>query len=155
MPEEFFAVISCGSVHWPPQTTSTRSSVVPLLEKVIKREIEGDICDEDICDEDICDEDICDEDICDEDICDEDICDEDICDEDIWNAVFSLISLRATTPTVVNKAILDTPFKSNSSSQQGSEQTHDEIDPRILQEINDCVYKDTKGFYRKYFEGRY
>jgi hypothetical protein len=120
MAEEFFAVISCGSVHWPPQTTSTRSSVVPLLEKVIKREIEGDIC-----------------------------------DEDIWNAVFSLISLRATTPTVVNKAILDTPFKSNSSSQQGSEQTHDEIDPRILQEINDCVYKDTKGFYRKYFEGRY
>jgi hypothetical protein len=41
-----------------------------------------------------------------------------------------------------------------SSSQQGSEQIHDEIDQRILQEINGCVYQNTRGFYEKYFEGR-
>lgn len=75
-------------------------------------------------------------------------------DEDIWTTVISLVSLRATPPTIVNKAPLNTPLKSTSSSQQGSEQTHDEINPRILQEINGCFYKDTKGFYEKYFEGR-
>jgi hypothetical protein len=75
-------------------------------------------------------------------------------DEDIWSAVFALVALRATPPTVINKAALDTPLKSTSSSQQGSEQTHDEIDPRILQEINSCVYRDAKGFYEKYFEGK-
>ena len=75
-------------------------------------------------------------------------------DEAVLNAVFALVILRATPPTVFNKAPHDTPLKSTSSSQQGSEQTHDEIDPRILQEINGCVYQNTKGFYEKYFEGR-
>jgi hypothetical protein len=45
-------------------------------------------------------------------------------------------------------------LKSTSSSQQLNEQTHDEIDPRMLLEINGCVYNNTKGFYAKYFEGR-
>jgi hypothetical protein len=40
------------------------------------------------------------------------------------------------------------------SDPQGSEQIHNEIDPHILQEINGCDYKDTKGFYEKYFEER-
>jgi hypothetical protein len=75
-------------------------------------------------------------------------------DKDIWSAVFTLVAPRATPPTISNKAALDTPLKSTSSSQQGNEQTHDEIDPRILQKINGCIYKDTKGFYEKYFEGR-
>jgi hypothetical protein len=75
-------------------------------------------------------------------------------DEDIWSAVFALIASRTTLPTISNKAALGTPLKSTSSSQQGNEQTHDEIDPRILQEINGCIYKDTKGFCEKYFEGR-
>jgi hypothetical protein len=75
-------------------------------------------------------------------------------DEDIWTAVISLVSLRATPPSISNKAALDTPLKSTSSSQQGSEQIHDEIDQRILQEISGCVYQNTRGFYEKYFEGR-
>jgi len=75
-------------------------------------------------------------------------------DKDIWSAVISLVSLRATPPSISNKAALDTPLKSTSSSQQGSEQIHDEIDQRILQEINGCVYQNTRGFYEKYFEGR-
>jgi hypothetical protein len=56
-------------------------------------------------------------------------------DKDIWTAVISLVSLRATPPSISNKAALDTPLKSISSSQQGNEQTHDETDPRILQAI--------------------
>ena len=75
-------------------------------------------------------------------------------DEDVLNAASALITPRATPPTILNKAALDTPLKSTSSSQQGSEQTHEEIDPRILQEINGCIYRDTKGFYERYFEGR-
>ncbi|KAI9770965.1 MAG: hypothetical protein M1840_002669 [Geoglossum simile] len=76
-------------------------------------------------------------------------------DSDIWNAVFALVTKpRATPPTVFNKSILSTPLKSTSSSQQGGEQFHDDIDPRILEEVNGCVYHDTKGFYEKYFEGK-
>jgi hypothetical protein len=61
-------------------------------------------------------------------------------DKDVWSAVFTLVAPRATPPTISNKAVLDTPLKSTSSSQQGSEQIHEEIDQRILQEINGCVY---------------
>jgi hypothetical protein len=75
-------------------------------------------------------------------------------DEVVLNTVSALVAPRATTPTIFNKFALDTPLKSTSSSQQGSEQTHDEIDPRILQEIDGCVYRNTRGFYEKYFEGR-
>lgn len=73
-------------------------------------------------------------------------------DEDIWQAVSTLVASRATPPMVSNKATFDTPLKSTSSSYQGSEQTHKEIDPRILQEIDGCVYQNIKGFYKKYFE---
>ncbi|KAI9776690.1 MAG: hypothetical protein M1839_009417 [Geoglossum umbratile] len=74
-------------------------------------------------------------------------------DWDIWNAVFALVTKpRATPPTVFDQSILGTPIKSTSSSQQGGEQFHSDIDPRILGEVNGCVYNDTKGFYEKYFE---
>lgn len=73
---------------------------------------------------------------------------------DILNTVIALVAPQVIPPTAFNKFLHDTPLKSTSSSQQGSEQTHDEIDPRILQEINGCIYKDTKGFYEKYFEGK-
>jgi hypothetical protein len=43
----------------------------------------------------------------------------------------------------------DAPLKSTSPSQQGSKQTHKMIDPRMLQEVNGCVYKDTQGFYER------
>ncbi|KAI9780023.1 MAG: hypothetical protein M1816_003194 [Peltula sp. TS41687] len=75
-------------------------------------------------------------------------------DEDIWKAVISLVSQQATPPTLDQRFPRDTPLRSTSSSQQGSEQTHDEIDLRILQEINGCVYQNTNNFNEKYFEGK-
>jgi hypothetical protein len=73
-------------------------------------------------------------------------------DEDVWKAFITLAKSRTTPPLTSNKVSSDTPFKVNSSSQQGSEQTHDDLDPRIIQEINGCFYKNTEGFFEKYFE---
>jgi hypothetical protein len=42
-----------------------------------------------------------------------------------------------------------------SSHNKDNEQTYDEIDLRIFQKINDCIYNNTKDFYKKYFEGRF
>ncbi|KAF1997507.1 hypothetical protein P154DRAFT_524707 [Amniculicola lignicola CBS 123094] len=75
-------------------------------------------------------------------------------DQKIWDAVIALVTLKATPPILSSALLLDTPLKSTSSSQRANEQTHDDIDERILQEINGCVYKDTGGFYEKYFEGK-
>src|SRR5437762_955991 len=58
-----------------------------------------------------------------------------------------------TPPTVFNSSVFDTPLKSTSGSQQGSEQVHNDVDDRILQEVNGCVYNGIIGFYEKYFEG--
>ena len=72
-------------------------------------------------------------------------------DERIWSKVYSAVT--GSTPPIVHKLPLGTPFKST-SSQRANEQTYDDIDLRILQEINGCVYKDTEGFYKNYFEGK-
>lgn len=72
----------------------------------------------------------------------------------IWNEVFALVARSTTTPTNSFKLEPDTPFKSTTSSQQDSEQTHAGIDPRILQEVDLCLYENTKGFYKKYFEDK-
>ncbi|KAH0562856.1 hypothetical protein GP486_002529 [Trichoglossum hirsutum] len=79
-------------------------------------------------------------------------------DADIWDAVNNLV-IESTPPhtpssTILSSSITDTPLKSTSGSQQGSEQIHKKLDERILQEISGCVYNDTKGFYEKYFEGK-
>ncbi|KAF2194344.1 hypothetical protein K469DRAFT_548864, partial [Zopfia rhizophila CBS 207.26] len=55
-------------------------------------------------------------------------------------------------PTTSSVLPLDTPLKSTSSSQQANEQIYDDIDERMFQEINGCVYKDTTGLYGKYFK---
>ncbi len=49
------------------------------------------------------------------------------------------------------KQSIDTPGKSSSASQQGDEQTHDTLDPIISGDINGCTFKNTEGFYEKYF----
>jgi hypothetical protein len=76
-------------------------------------------------------------------------------DQEVCAALFAVLARQTSTPpTIFNKLVLDTPFRSTSSSQQANEQAHDDIDERILQEINGCVYTDTEGFYKKYFEGK-
>ncbi|KAI9768697.1 MAG: hypothetical protein M1840_004692 [Geoglossum simile] len=75
---------------------------------------------------------------------------------EIWSAVYDLIteSKATTPPTIFNNAALDTPLRSTLSLQQGKEQIHDDIDHRILQEVNGCIYNDTGCFFDKYFEGK-
>ena len=81
--------------------------------------------------------------------------DSDASNEDICQALFSLLTKYISTPpTAFDEHPLDTPLKSTSSSQRANEQTHNDIDERILQEINGCVYNDTGGLYQKYFEGK-
>jgi hypothetical protein len=79
-------------------------------------------------------------------------------DVEIWHAVFNLILTtspkRVTPPTAFEKAVFDTPLRSSSASQRGVEQTHDEVDQRILEELTGRVYYDVGGFYERYFKGK-
>ncbi|PQE24982.1 serine threonine- kinase Sgk2 protein [Rutstroemia sp. NJR-2017a BVV2] len=79
-------------------------------------------------------------------------------DVEIWNAVFDLVARTSTNditpPTAFENAIFDTPLRSSSASQRGTEQTHDEVDQRILEELIGRVYYDVGGFYERYFEGK-
>ncbi|EDN09008.1 predicted protein [Histoplasma mississippiense (nom. inval.)] len=73
---------------------------------------------------------------------------------DIWTAVFNLIdnAPRTTPPASVPPSFDGTPVKSTSSSQKGSEQTHELVNLRIFEEICGCTFRDVKGFFNKYFE---
>ncbi|KAG9228380.1 hypothetical protein BJ875DRAFT_389540 [Amylocarpus encephaloides] len=75
-------------------------------------------------------------------------------DADIWHAVFELVARTnpITPPTAFEKAVFDTPLRSSSASQRGIEQTHDEVDQRILEELTGRVFYDVEGFYERYFE---
>jgi len=74
-------------------------------------------------------------------------------DADIWRTVFELIAgTPITPPTVFEKAVVDTPLRSSSASQRGIEQTHDEVDQRIVEELTGRVYDNVGGFYERYFE---
>ena len=57
-----------------------------------------------------------------------------------------------TPPTAFEKAVFDTPLRSSSASHRGVEQTHDEVDQRILEELTRRVYYDVGGFYERYLE---
>jgi hypothetical protein len=76
-------------------------------------------------------------------------------DADIWHAVFELVARAnlTTPPTTFAKAVFDTPLRSSSASQGGVEQTHDEVDQRILEELTGRVYYNVGGFCERYFEG--
>jgi hypothetical protein len=76
---------------------------------------------------------------------------------EIWSAAFDLVartSLKQATPAF-EKAVFDTPLRSSSASQRGIEQTHDEVDQRILEELTGRVYYDVGGFYERYFEEKW
>jgi hypothetical protein len=57
-------------------------------------------------------------------------------------------------PTALENTTFETPFRHSSASQNGTEQTHDEVDQRILEELTGRVYYDVGGFYERYFEGK-
>jgi hypothetical protein len=67
-----------------------------------------------------------------------------------------LVSWIKTTaqPTVLENTTFDTPLRSSSASQSGIEQTHDEVDQRILEELTSRVYYDVGGFYERFFQGK-
>ncbi|KAL2359355.1 hypothetical protein RJZ56_007796 [Blastomyces dermatitidis] len=75
---------------------------------------------------------------------------------DVWKAVFTLIDTipRTTPPASVPPSYDGTPVKSTSSSQKGSEQTCDLVNPRIFEEIRGCIFRDVEGFFNKYFVGK-
>ena len=77
-------------------------------------------------------------------------------DANIWRTVFELVAQTTpvTPPTAFEKAVFDTPLRSSSASQRGIEQTHEEVDQRILEELTGRVYYDVGGFYERYFEGK-
>ncbi|MCJ1347236.1 hypothetical protein MMC31_005458 [Peltigera leucophlebia] len=76
-------------------------------------------------------------------------------DLDIWDQVFTLVeqNLLSKRRKVSSSVNYSTPVKSNAGPQRGDEQKHGDIDVCMFEEIRDCMYKDTKGFYEKYFEG--
>ncbi|OJD12531.1 hypothetical protein AJ78_06896 [Emergomyces pasteurianus Ep9510] len=73
---------------------------------------------------------------------------------DVWKAVFTLIDTipRSTPPASLPSSFDGTPVKFISSSQKGSEQTRELVDPRIFEEIRGCTFRDVEGFFDKYFE---
>lgn len=75
-------------------------------------------------------------------------------DADIWHAVFELVARAnlSTPPTTFAKAAFDTLLRPSSASQGGIEQTHDEVDQRIVEELTGRVYYDVGGFFERYFE---
>ncbi|OBT60889.1 hypothetical protein VE03_09937 [Pseudogymnoascus sp. 23342-1-I1] len=79
-------------------------------------------------------------------------------DLEIWSAVVDLVALTSpkqlTPPTAFEKAVFDTPLRSSLASQTGSEQTHDEVDQRILEELTGRAYYDVREFFERYFEGK-
>lgn len=80
-------------------------------------------------------------------------------DAEIWNAVYDLVELTntkpTTPPTALQGSVLDTPLRSSSASQSGTEQTHHEVDQRILEELTDRVFYDVGGFYERYFTDKH
>jgi hypothetical protein len=80
-------------------------------------------------------------------------------DVEIWRAVFELVARTTspkaiTPPTALENTTFETPFRHSSASQRGTEQIHDEVDQRILEELTGRVYYDVGRFYRRYFEGK-
>jgi hypothetical protein len=63
----------------------------------------------------------------------------------IWSAAFELVACTIspkaiTPPTALENTTFETPFRHSSASQSGTEQTHDEVDQRILEELTWRVY---------------
>ncbi|KAE8354714.1 hypothetical protein BDV28DRAFT_73102 [Aspergillus coremiiformis] len=71
----------------------------------------------------------------------------------VWSAALELIakSHPTTPPATIQHHDLDTPFRPSSAEQRGAEQTHDQVDQRILEELYDRVFDNVGGFYEHFF----
>ncbi|EDN94548.1 hypothetical protein SS1G_10422 [Sclerotinia sclerotiorum 1980 UF-70] len=72
----------------------------------------------------------------------------------VFNLILTTSPKRVTPPIAFEKAVFDTSLRSSSASQRGVEQTYDEVDQRILEELTGRVYYDIGGFYEQYFKGK-
>ncbi|SLM34979.1 serine threonine-protein kinase sgk2, partial [Lasallia pustulata] len=76
-------------------------------------------------------------------------------DVDIWAAVVVLVRLIShSSPPPSLPPSFDTPITHTSASLQGSEQTREEIEHRVFEEIRLCTHRAVEGFHEKYFGGR-
>ncbi|KAG6149295.1 hypothetical protein E4U37_006907 [Claviceps purpurea] len=85
-------------------------------------------------------------------------------DIDIWTAVFAAVdsvvdSARPSTPTRIPKTIpasanTDTPFTHRSHLDQTTPSSREQVEVQVDFELQDCSYKNVKGFDEKYFQGR-
>ena len=83
-------------------------------------------------------------------------------DDIIWDKAYAAVTeftpqahwSNATSSIVNSSAAFDTPSRSSSASQRGIEQTHDEVDQRILEELTGRVYYGVGEFFERYFEGK-
>ncbi|KAK9245491.1 hypothetical protein V1506DRAFT_506549 [Lipomyces tetrasporus] len=76
-------------------------------------------------------------------------------DEGFWNTVLNFVTqIEATPPAVFEKATFDTPPRSSSASQSGIEQTHGEVDQRILEELTGASTTMSKVSTSDFSKGR-
>jgi hypothetical protein len=94
--------------------------------------------------------------------------------EEIWSALYDLIAastvIQRPTPSITPTPAAPTPADENSehndannddtliihslASQEGDQQTHKLLDPRIWEEIAQCTCRDVPEFFDKYFNGQ-
>ncbi|KAL7799783.1 serine/threonine-protein kinase Sgk2 [Trichoderma ceciliae] len=88
-------------------------------------------------------------------------------DDIIWDKAYAAVAETTPLPfldqpprfnarnSIINSLIaFDTPVRSSSASQRGIEQTHYEVDQRILEELTGRIYYDVAEFFVRYFEGK-
>ena len=77
-------------------------------------------------------------------------------DVDIWSAVLNLINTLShiTPPTSIAASFDGTPISRSSTSQQGDEQTKNQLEAAIFYEIRKRTHRNVGGFFKKYFDGR-
>ncbi|TEY37182.1 hypothetical protein BOTCAL_0526g00030 [Botryotinia calthae] len=76
-------------------------------------------------------------------------------DSNNFDITLAILCLDEVAPLAASeKSTFDTPIRSSSASQIGFEQTHNEVDQRILEELTGRVYYDVGGFYERYFEDK-
>ncbi|KAK9256933.1 hypothetical protein V1507DRAFT_501044 [Lipomyces tetrasporus] len=76
-------------------------------------------------------------------------------DEGFWNTVLNFATqIEATPPAVFEKATFATPLRTSSASQSGIEQTHGEVDQRILEELTGASTTMSKVSTSDFSKGR-